>query len=114
MRALWLTGADASARASLMERLSSPLVWAASPGDTAGTVVLVRSREDWALLNRLHQVVAIITFDSRYADEEHSGSLPIFYIEEEQRILDYLTGYDQLFSPVTATQEVYEYDGCLW
>jgi hypothetical protein len=114
MRTLTMAGSDLSVRAEMKQKLALYVHWAASGEEAEGTIVIARTRQDWALLNRLDNVVAILAFDRRYADEEGGARLPIFYVEDLHRIKHFFLHYDSLYQPFAAAEETQEYDGCLW
>lgn len=78
------------------------------------TIVLARSREDWALLNAVEGAAVVVAYDRRYADEDgDGGAVPTFHIDDIAALRSYLRGVSaRLYA--AAARESYDYDGCLW
>jgi len=78
---LTIVGADERARRDVRSKLPA---WA------AGTVALVRDRDDWSQLDRLEGPVVILVFDRGYVDAE-AGAWPTFHIDDVASAADALT-----------------------
>ncbi|WP_309121972.1 hypothetical protein [Paenibacillus sp.] len=78
---LRIVGADEGTRRDVRRRMPA---WA------EGTVALVRSREDWARLDRLEGPAVLLVYDRGYADAE-AGGWPTFHIDDLASAVEALT-----------------------